>query len=495
MNSYPYFFRTFLANGNDATNPSDAFSFAQKNGATAVAFVDQGSLKSERLISMAANQYPEIKPIYGVSFLVYDEDSKCDENNSVPVMLIAKNIIGHKNLRYLLYMQKKTGDSEGVLKLQTLCKNPGGLECVIIPDFNLNDDTENVIKNIAEEFGERLWCGISSKSNDIVFPSPDMQNQLSLYGARQILYNRYFMNMSQSSAQIDEQFDDCQYLMNNTKVLISRITKYNLDDLLWDIPITLENAFIRLKRKYGNNCLKIGELYRNNMMHNKADTFIDLVNSLIKKNTGMAIDIRSIPKRDKAVFDNIYKEGLLDGVFLFDNNRMTEWSLQIQPRTVDDISVLIALQRTGRSDIFEKYISNRKSGYEYTGTAIDGILMETSGVLLYNEQLMSVFEQCAGYESSESADGLSEYVYYVDEPCVEYLKITFSGDEEFSLEHPDLVEKMSKDIAANGKACVPKYLAKTDAITSYHTAWLKWHYPTEFEKAKEMFQEQYHWQI
>lgn len=205
----------------------------------------------------------------------------------------------------------------------------------------------------------------------------------------------------------------------------------------------------------------------------------------IKLSTGNDLDIDMIPTDDKKVAQML-KSGKTAGVFQLESSGMTELVKQITPRNFEEIIPLVALFRPGPlgSGMVEDFII-RKHGrkkIEYLHPDLEGILEETFGVILYQEQVMKIASLMAGFSlgeadllrramSKKKADVIASEKNHFVEGAVERGYTRKLAEETF-----DLIAHFA-DYGFNKSHSAPY------AWIAYQTAWLKAHYPAEFMAA------------
>jgi DNA polymerase III subunit alpha len=191
--------------------------------------------------------------------------------------------------------------------------------------------------------------------------------------------------------------------------------------------------------------------------------------------------LKSIPLDDADSFA-LYNRGETIGLFQMESGGMTSTAKQFDVRKIDDIIALIALYRPGPMDLIGDYIK-RKRGLmkiRYEHPLLEGICADTYGVMIYQEQVMAAASRLAGYSLAQ-ADLLRRAMGKKDkekmakerknfiEGCVRTNKIP----EKKANAIFDLLEKF----AGYG---FNKSHSAAYGLISYHTAYLKAHYPVEF---------------
>lgn len=205
----------------------------------------------------------------------------------------------------------------------------------------------------------------------------------------------------------------------------------------------------------------------------------------IKQTTGKDIDLSLVDLYDPATFEMI-AEGRTNGIFQFESDGMKKWLRALQPNRFEDLIAMTSLYRPGPMDYIPNYV-NRKTGeeepeYPEPVDQTKPFLEETFGIMVYQEQVMQVAQVVAGY-SLGGADILRRAMGKKIPEEMEKQKITFvegavknGHDENDAAELFDVIAKF----AGYG---FNKSHAAAYSLISYHTAWLKCHYPAEFLSA------------
>ncbi len=212
-------------------------------------------------------------------------------------------------------------------------------------------------------------------------------------------------------------------------------------------------------------------------------TIIEDALARIYKVQGKSIDIENLPEGDKKVY-KLLRQGDTVGVFQLESDGMRRYLKQLKPSEFEDIIAMIALYRPGPMELIPDYIA-RKHGRqktEYLHSKLKPILENTHGICIYQEQLMQIARELAGFTLSE-ADILRKAV------GKKIKELLFAQEE-----------KMVQGMIKNG---IDKNIAKhiwewmlpfasygfnrshsaAYATISYQTAWLKANYPVEFMAA------------
>ena len=204
---------------------------------------------------------------------------------------------------------------------------------------------------------------------------------------------------------------------------------------------------------------------------------------LIEKNRGVVLDIETIPLDDKATYEKVFHKALTSGVFQFESGGMRDVLRRYKPETIEDLTALNALYRPGPiqggmiDDFIERKWGRRK--VEYTLPELEGLLKETLGVIVYQEQVMQIANGLASYSLGE-ADLLRRAMGKKDPAEMAKQRNRFmEGAAGLGLpKNPagEIFDQMEK-FAGYG---FNKSHSAAYALLAYQTAYLKTHYPVEF---------------
>ena len=215
----------------------------------------------------------------------------------------------------------------------------------------------------------------------------------------------------------------------------------------------------------------------------KTLTIIKECLALVKARHGVDIDIERIPIDDPATYA-LYSRGDTKSVFQFESGGMKEWLQRLHPTRFEDLIAMNALYRPGPMEYIPNFVA-RKQGTEpitYDLSEMEEYLAETYGVTVYQEQVMLLSRKLAGF-SRGKADKLRKAM---GKKQLDVLESLYSEFIEGGLAHghpKDVLEKIWKDWRAFAEYAFNKSHATCYAWVSYQTAWLKAHYPAEFQAA------------
>lgn len=203
----------------------------------------------------------------------------------------------------------------------------------------------------------------------------------------------------------------------------------------------------------------------------------------IKKIHNVEIDIDKIPLDDKKTYE-LMQRGDTAAIFQFESAGMKDVHKQIKPDRFEDLIAIVSLYRPGPMDNIPSYIK-RKHGEEeitYLHPSLAPILGETYGIMIYQEQVMKIAQELAGYTLG-GADKLRKAMgKKIKEEMVKHRVIFTEGAVKNGIEEAtatSIFDQMEK-FASYG---FNKSHAAAYSLISYQTAYLKAHYPVEFMSA------------
>ncbi len=201
------------------------------------------------------------------------------------------------------------------------------------------------------------------------------------------------------------------------------------------------------------------------------------------RETEPSFDLTTVDITDTATFDTICS-GRCDGVFQLESSGIRQMLMQLKPRCLDDIIAAIALYRPGPMDSIPKYIEARHdpSKIHYCTPKLAPILDVTYGCIVYQEQVMQIFREVAGY-SFGHADVVRRAISKKKQSVLDGERQAFiNGAVERGIPENDAIE-LFEDIVSFANYAFNKSHAAAYAVLSFRTAYLKTHYPREYESA------------
>ncbi len=202
-----------------------------------------------------------------------------------------------------------------------------------------------------------------------------------------------------------------------------------------------------------------------------------------------------IPMDDKAVYDMI-SEGDTDGVFQLEGGGMRNFLANMKPSSFEDIIAAISLYRPGPMDSIPRYIAGKQNPdkVEYLHEKLRPILSVTYGCMVYQEQVMQIVRDLAGYSMGRSdlvRRAMAKKKHDVMAKEKEYF-IHGKINDDGSVDVPgavrngipqEIAEKLFEEMTSFASYAFNKPHAAGYAVVALQTAWLKRHYPAEFMAA------------
>ncbi len=211
----------------------------------------------------------------------------------------------------------------------------------------------------------------------------------------------------------------------------------------------------------------------------------------IEKNRQLSIDMDQINYNDKAVLDSI-GTGKDDGVFQLESSGMKSFMKELKPGSLEDIIAGISLYRPGPMDFIPKYLKgkNDRNSITYDCTQLEPILGPTYGCIVYQEQVMQIVRDLAGYTMGRSdlvRRAMSKKKTSVMEKERQNFVYGNPEEEVTGCISNGIDEKTANQIYDEmidfAKYAFNKSHAAAYAVVSYQTAFLKYYYPQEFMAA------------
>ncbi len=212
---------------------------------------------------------------------------------------------------------------------------------------------------------------------------------------------------------------------------------------------------------------------------------------LAEKSSGKKIDMDAIDYNDQAVLDMI-GTGRTDGVFQIESAGMKSFMKELKPHSLEDIIAGISLYRPGPMDFIPQYIKgkNDRAAISYDCPQLEPILAPTYGCIVYQEQVMQIVRDLAGYTLGRS-DLLRRAMSKKKGDVMQKERQSFVyGNSEEGV--PGCVANGIDESTANkiydemidfAKYAFNKSHAAAYAVVAYQTAYLKYYYPVEFMAA------------
>ena len=214
-------------------------------------------------------------------------------------------------------------------------------------------------------------------------------------------------------------------------------------------------------------------------------TIIHNALKMIQKRTGEWLEINQIPLDDKLTFDLLQK-GDTDGVFQLESSGMKKLVKDLKPSVFEDLGALVALFRPGPlgSGMVQDFVE-RKHGrqkIEYAHPLLEPILKDTYGTIVYQEQIMQIFQTLADYSLGQ-ADNVRRMMGKKQiEKMAEQKGLFIERSAAHGMTEKGATE-LFEQIEKFASYCFNRSHSAAYAFVSYQTAYLKAHYPVEYMSA------------
>lgn len=214
--------------------------------------------------------------------------------------------------------------------------------------------------------------------------------------------------------------------------------------------------------------------------------------AMVRENTGIEIDFSKMEYDDHKVFQLI-SSGNTQGIFQLESGGMTQFMKNLHPDCLEDIIAGISLYRPGPMDSIPKYIENKKNpeDVQYITKELEPILSVTYGCMVYQEQVMQIVRDLAGYSYGRSdlvrramskkkaAVMAQEREYFVHGKLDENGNVDVPGCERRGID-PRIANEIFDQMTSFAEYAFNKSHAAAYAVIAYQTAYLKAYYPVEF---------------
>jgi len=209
-------------------------------------------------------------------------------------------------------------------------------------------------------------------------------------------------------------------------------------------------------------------------------TIIEDTLARIYKVQGKSIDIENIPLDDKETF-RLFQKAETIGVFQVESDGMRRYLKELKPTDLEDIIAMVALYRPGPMQFIPDYIAgkHKKRNIEYIHPKLKPILASTYGIPLYQEQIMKIAQELAGFSLSE-ADVLRKAIgKKIKKLLMDQKEKFMEGGKKKGIEE-GVSQKIWHWFEPFARYSFNKSHSACYALIAYQTAFLKAHFPTEF---------------
>ena len=305
------------------------------------------------------------------------------------------------------------------------------------------------------------------------------------------------LDMNSDLRQLYEQDEKVKYLIDTSKKLEGlprHSSMHAAGVVIADRPVMeyvpLNASEGSLITEYTMTTLEELGLLKMDFLGLRTLTVIDNAVKLARKNHGVDLDINKIDDHDPKVYALI-ASGNTDGIFQLESAGMKNFMKELEPTCLEDIIAGVSLYRPGPMDFIPKYVQGKRdaASITYTHPKLEPILKNTYGCIVYQEQVMQIVRDLAGYSLGRS-DLLRRAM---GKKKVDVMKkereIFLYGDGEGV---PGCIANGIEEAVANqifdemidfAKYAFNKSHAAAYAVVAYQTAYLKTYYKVEFMAA------------
>ena len=202
-------------------------------------------------------------------------------------------------------------------------------------------------------------------------------------------------------------------------------------------------------------------------------------------------DIDTIPEDDAATYEML-AAGRTGGVFQLESTGMTGVCTSLRPKSIEDITAIIALYRPGPMDSIPRFLewSQNPEKIQYKHPLLKSILDITYGCIVYQEQVQAIFQKLAGYSLGQ-ADMIRRAMSKKKRAVIDAERITFIHGDAARHIPGAVANGVSEDVAGSiydeindfANYAFNKAHAVSYAVVAYRTAYMKRHYPSEYMAA------------
>ncbi len=258
------------------------------------------------------------------------------------------------------------------------------------------------------------------------------------------------------------------------------ITKDRLDDY---IPIcTAKDTDLYVTQYEGNYVESVGLLKMDFLGLKTLSILKDAIEN-VRKSKGITIDLDTLALDDKRTYE-LFSNAETTGVFQFESIGMKRYLRELKPNQFGDLVAMNALYRPGPMEYIPQFIK-RKHGREtlkYELPAMEKYLQETYGITVYQEQVMLLSQELAGFSKGQ-ADSLRKAMGKKKRDIMDKLKVQFVEGCQKNGYEIGIINKIWSDWEAFAEYAFNKSHSTCYAMIAYQTGWLKANYPAEFMAA------------
>lgn len=258
------------------------------------------------------------------------------------------------------------------------------------------------------------------------------------------------------------------------------------------VPLYVNDG--NISTQYTMNLLEELGLLKMDFLGLRTLTVISDTEKLVKQNRG--IDVKYDKEMNDPKVYKLWANGESIGIFQFESQGMTNFMKELKPDCLEDIIAGVSLYRPGPMDQIPRYIKGKQNpGHNvYTHPALEPILNVTYGCMVYQEQVMQIVRELAGYSlgradlvrramGKKKLDVMAkEREYFINGQVDENGNVLVPGCVRNGIDK-ESANKIFDEMAEFAKYAFNKSHAAAYSVVSYRTAYLKTYYPAEFMAA------------
>jgi error-prone DNA polymerase len=253
-----------------------------------------------------------------------------------------------------------------------------------------------------------------------------------------------------------------------------------VDEIVPIEPATMEARTVIQWDKYDVDNLA---LFKVDLLGLGALTCIHHAFDLLHEHKGQTLEIATVPAEDKATYDMVSR-GDTDGVFQIESRAQMAMLPRLRPRTFYDLVIEVAIVRPGpiQGDMVHPYLRRRKGEEEvvYPHPKLERILNKTLGVPIFQEQVMKLAVEAAGYTPGEADQLRRDMAAWRKSGRIEKHRIRMIPRMLAEGIPEEFAERVFSQIRGFGEYGFPESHAASFALLAYVTAWLRRHHHDAF---------------
>ncbi len=232
--------------------------------------------------------------------------------------------------------------------------------------------------------------------------------------------------------------------------------------------------------QFDNSVVEEAGLLKMDFLGLRTLTIIKEACRLVKQRHGVELDPDNFPLDDKKTYE-LFQRGETVGIFQYESAGMQKYLKELEPTEFADLIAMNALYRPGPLEYIPEFISRKHGRKEitYDLEAMESRLKETYGITVYQEQVMLLSQELAGFTKGQ-ADILRKGMGKKKKDIIDMLKPMFLDGGEQRGHDRETLEKVWKDWEAFASYAFNKSHSTCYAWVAYQTAYIKANYPAEF---------------